>query len=175
MKPILFILSGLPGSGKTTLGKMLAARWNAAYIRIDTIEQGILDLCSLKVEDQGYGLAYRISADNLKNGLSVVADSCNAIGITRTDWERTAIENDALSVNLEIICSDEEEHRQRVEKRVADIPGLSQPTWVDVVNREYHPWTKERIVIDTANRSVDECFNELNGKLEVRHQRPISI
>jgi predicted kinase len=42
--PVLFIFSGPPGSGKTTLSQALASRVGAAHVRIDTIEQALRDL-----------------------------------------------------------------------------------------------------------------------------------
>jgi len=41
--PKLFIFSGLPGTGKTTLSRQLAQHVGAAYLRIDTIEQALRD------------------------------------------------------------------------------------------------------------------------------------
>jgi len=43
----LIIFAGLPGSGKSTLAAKLASRLAAAYLRIDTIEQGLRDVCGL--------------------------------------------------------------------------------------------------------------------------------
>ncbi|HHP0493126.1 TPA: AAA family ATPase, partial [Vibrio harveyi] len=77
--PTLYIFSGLPASGKSTLAKLLAARVGAMYVRVDTIEQGLRDLCHFKVEGEGYRLSYRIIRDNLELGLSCIADSCNPI------------------------------------------------------------------------------------------------
>jgi hypothetical protein len=70
---------GLPGSGKSTLARAVARRYNAVYLRIDTVEQALRDLCSVDVQGEGYRLAYRIASDNLRLGHSVVADSCNPI------------------------------------------------------------------------------------------------
>ena len=72
--PTLYIFSGLPGSGKSTLSQTIARQLGAVYLRIDTIEQGLRDLCSIEVEGEGYRLAYRIAFDNLCAGMSVVAD-----------------------------------------------------------------------------------------------------
>lgn len=60
MRPTLFILSGLPGSGKSTVSQFLAKRYDTLYLRIDTIEQGLRDLCHYDVEGEGYALAYKI-------------------------------------------------------------------------------------------------------------------
>lgn len=159
--PVFYIFSGLPGTGKTTISKILAQRINAAYLRIDTIEQALRDVCRVDVEGEGYCVAYRIVVDNLRLGMSVVADSCNPIESTRREWEGVARDADVPYFNIEIICSDRDEHRRRIEARNTDVPGLALPTWLQVQNREYHPWKKNRIIIDTAGRTEEECAHEL--------------
>lgn len=163
--PILYIFSGLPGSGKTTLSRLLAQRVGAAYLRIDTIEQALRDLCAFNVEGEGYRLTYRVAADILGTGVSAVADSCNPIELTRREWEQVALQAGAQYANIEVVCSDMQEHQKRVETRRPTIPGLNLPTWLDVQNREYHAWTVERIVIDTAGRTESECIDELIAQL----------
>lgn len=160
-QPILYIFSGLPGSGKTTLARMIARQFQAAYLRIDTIEQGLRELCGIQVEGEGYRLAYRLASENLKAGLSVVTDSCNPITLTRDEWEDVARSAQAGFINIEISCSDPGEHRRRVEGRVADIPGHRLPTWGDVVDREFHTWDRPRITVDTFGRTPEESAKEL--------------
>lgn len=164
-KPTLYIFSGLPGSGKTTLSRLLAKNVGAAYIRIDTIEQALRDLCSINVQGEGYRLAYRVASDNLNTGVSVVADSCNPIELTRREWEQVALAAGAQYLNIEVACSNAIEHRNRVETRPPTIKGLKMPAWSDVEGREYHDWTVERIVIDTAGRTESQCINELLSKV----------
>lgn len=163
----LYIFSGLPGTGKTSLAISLAHHIGAVFLRIDTIEQGIRDLCDFKVEGEGYRLSYRIAADNLSLGNNVVADSCNPIELTRREWQEVASSNQSIYMNIEVICSDIEEHKKRIEERKCDIPGMALPNWKDVEEREYDPWLEERIVIDTAQKSTNESFIELIAKLNM--------
>lgn len=159
--PFLYVFSGLPGSGKTSLAQLAANHLRCAYLRIDTIEQGLRELLSANVEGEGYGLAYRMASDNLRVGSSVVADSCNPLELTRREWEQVAREAGVRCINIEVICSDTDEHRRRVDTRAPDIPGMKLPSWDEVEHRAYEPWTVERLVVDTAGKSIEESSDEL--------------
>jgi predicted kinase len=163
--PILYIFSGLPGTGKSTLAKNVSKLLNAVYIRIDTIEQGIRDFCNFNVQAEGYRLAYRIAEDNLKIGNNVISDQCNPIKLTREEWNNVALKNNCKYINIEIICSDKIEHKNRIEKRKTEIDNLKLPTWEEIIKREYELWKEEHIIIDTANKTVEECTNELMEKI----------
>jgi predicted kinase len=158
---VLYILSGLPGTGKSTLAAMLAAATGAAHLRIDTIEQALRELCQLEVVDQGYRLAFALASEHLRGKLSVVADSCNPIDWSRRAWEQVAIDAGARYVNIELCCSDQVEHRWRVEHRSSTVPGLRLPTWAEVLAREYHEWSSPRLQLDTAGRTPSACLQTL--------------
>ncbi|MDR1019246.1 MAG: AAA family ATPase [Synergistaceae bacterium] len=163
--PILYIFSGLPGTGKSTLAKNISKLLDAVYIRIDTIEQGIRDLCNFNVQGEGYRLAYRIAEDNLKIGNNVISDQCNPIKLTREEWNNVALKNNCKYINIEIICSDKIEHIKRIEKRRNEIANLKLPTWEEIIKREYDLWEEEHIIIDTPNKTVEECTKELMEKI----------
>ena len=165
MQPTLYVFSGLPASGKSALSRRLATKTGATHLRIDTIEQALRELCSFAPGGEGYELAYRVATENLLLGNSVIADSCNPIALTRDAWQLVATVAGAACINVEIVCTDRIEHKRRVETRSVDVPGLKLPTWQDVLSREYHPWTTERIVVDTASRTEATCFDELCRKL----------
>ena len=96
---------------------------------------------------------------------ATLIDCVNPLPITRTAW-RTVAEHAGVSViEIEAICSDSIEHRRRIESRRSDIPGLKLPTWRDVVEHEYAPWTSEHVVIDTAHRSLEQSVTELHALL----------
>lgn len=160
---MLIIFSGLPGVGKTTIARELARHIGATYLRIDSIEQAIRDCQSIvgSVGETGYSVAYAIAEDNLRIGRTVIADSVNPLSITRDAWVQVGKAAPGETVEVEVICSDSLEHRSRVERRLPEIRGLSLPTWDEVTSREYHPWDRGHIVIDTANRSVEQTVKFL--------------
>jgi len=83
---MLLIFGGLPASGKSTISKCIARELSAVHIRVDIIEQTVRDVGFTEVHGEGFELAYKLAADNLALGLTVVADSVNPIGITRDAW-----------------------------------------------------------------------------------------
>jgi predicted kinase len=165
---MLIIFGGLPGSGKTTIARELARQIGAVHVRIDSIEQALLDsgLASRPINEAGYLVAYAIAEDNLSIGRTVVADSVNSLAVTRDAWLAVASRARVSAVEIEVKCSDTDEHRRRVEQRVSDTPGLKLPTWQEVFSREYHAWDREHLVIDTASRNIEQNVKMLRAALE---------
>ncbi|WP_349367942.1 AAA family ATPase [Salinarimonas sp.] len=168
--PTLVVFSGRPGVGKTTLARPLAARLGAAYLRIDTIERALARsvLAIDPAQDAGYVAAYALAEDNLRNGLGVVADSVNPIALTRDAFAAVAQALRVPLLEVEVICSDAAEHRRRVEGRAPDLPGQRLPTWADVRARDWEPWPRERLVIDTARLGVADALDVIAASVALR-------
>jgi predicted kinase len=147
-EPILIILSGLSGVGKTTIARALARVLDAVHVRIDSIEQ-TLRRDGVVVQGQGYSVAYAVAEDNLRLSRVVIADCVNPWPLTRTEWRAVAERSDVRALEVEVVCSDVGEHRRHVEARIADISGHRLPTWPEVVDRDYRAWDGPRLVIDT--------------------------
>jgi predicted kinase len=164
---MLIVFAGLPGAGKSTIARALAHEIGAVWLRIDSIEQGIRDsaLMPASLEDAGYRAAYAVAEGNLRLGLTVVADSVNPAALTRAAWRDAALRAGARVVEVEIICSGNHEHRRRIETRANEVSGLILPDWEATIGRDYRPWDRARVVIDTAGRSVAECVAAIRGAL----------
>jgi predicted kinase len=157
---MLVVLSGLPGVGKTTIARELARATGAVHVRIDAIEQALRN-AGREVQGEGYAVAYAVAEDNLRLGRLVVADCVNPWPLTRREWRSVADRAGVRAVDVELVCSDADEHRRRVESRSADITGHRLPTWPEVVGHDYRSWDGERLVIDTARLSVEQSIRTI--------------
>jgi predicted kinase len=161
---MLIVLSGLPGVGKTAIARELARSLAAVYLRIDSIEHALRH-AGLVVEAEGYAVAHAVAADNLRAGHTVIADCVNPWPLTRDEWRAVAERMGVPVAEIEVVCTDQAEHRRRVESRVPDIAGHRLPTWQEVLERDYRPWDRPRLVVDTARQTVTESVQALVSAL----------
>ena len=157
MAGLLVVFGGLPGTGKSTISRLLAERLGATWLRVDTIEQAMRDggVPGGSIGPAGYTVARGLAADFLALGQSVVADCVNPVPESRAGWRDMAARVGVRLVEVEIICSDPAEHRRRVEGRLADIPGLVPPDWSAVLGRHYATWDRPHLVIDSAQANPE--------------------
>ena len=155
MKPIIIAFAGRPGSGKSTLSKIISKELKAVYLRIDTIEEALSGIdAGMKV----YEVSRMIAFDNLVLGNIVVSDGCNYRKILRSAWEEIANKAKCKCLNVEIKCSDNDLRRKRLSERHYD---LSPEVIEQIMKEEYEEWDRERIIIDTIDKSIDECVDEI--------------
>lgn len=107
-----------------------------------------------------------MATDQLRNGLDVVAESVNPLRVSRDAWREATNRAGARLVEVEVVCSDREEHRRRAEERVLDIAGLANPTWEQITNREYEPWERGRVVVDTSILDADESVRRIRAAVD---------
>ncbi len=161
-RPVLILLGGLPGTGKSTIARLVAAELGASYVRVDTIEAAIDRAAGDHAETNqwvappGYVVGLAVAVDQLRGGLQVVVESVNPTHDSRDAWRDAGRSVGARVVEVEVVCSDADEHRRRVERRVSDVDGLVVPTWRQVVHRVYEPWSRPRLVVDTRFLSPEE-------------------
>jgi predicted kinase len=174
MQPVLMVIGGLPATGKSTIARALAIEAAAPYLRVDRIEQAIVTWSTLShpVGPVGYAVAHQLALEQLQLGSDAIVECVNPVALTRDAWPGTATTAGAALVEVEVICSDQAEHRRRVETRASDVDGLVKPTWAEVVDREYEPWSRTPVSVDSSIISVARAVQRIAAEVEAVRGRP---
>lgn len=156
-RPLLVVIGGLPAVGKTAVCRALLGERPMTppmtWLRVDSIEQALRRSGEMAPDmpgGAGYYAAAAVAGDVLSTGGDVLVECVNPLPITRRLWERTAVDAGSRLLQVELVCSDRDEHRRRVEQRVSDIAGLVLPDWQDVLQRDYAPWPEADLRLDTG-------------------------
>jgi predicted kinase len=164
---VLVVVSGLPAAGKSTIATVLARRTKMPYLRVDRIEHAIVSWSALShpLGPAGYAVAHELALEQLRLGLDVIVECVNPLELTRDGWCNTAATAGAAIVEVEVVCSDEAEHRRRVETRTSDVDGLMKPSWTAVMEREYEPWSRRHLVVDSATTSAESSVQLIRSRM----------
>lgn len=104
---------------------------------------------------------------HLRIGHTVIVDSVNPIVITRNYWHETAAHEVIDLVEIQIVCSDKREHRQRVESRASDVRGLVLLPWQQGLDRRYEPCTTAHLV-DASGRTLEQTLSQVEAIVQQR-------
>ena len=153
-------MAGLPGSGKSAVAEGLARVLTCAVLSVDPVEAAMWRAGVGR--DQPTGLAAYVvveilAAEQLARGHNVIVDAVNAVEPAREQWRRLAERTGSVLQFIEVRCSDETEHRRRLEERQRGIDGFPEPSWESVQARRagLDDWRDDRLVLDSMT-SLDD-------------------
>ncbi len=169
----LFALSGLPGAGKSTVAAALAHDAAAVVVSVDPIEDALHRAGLTASHETGlaaYLVAEVVARESLTLGHPVVVDAANYVEEARRMWRDLAQECAAELTWVEVVCSDEALHRQRLAARDRGFDASLEPSWENVRARraDTAPWSAADqdilVRIDTA-RPLDAQLGDLTERL----------
>lgn len=172
-KPLFITLAGLPGTGKTTMAKLLARKLSLVYLRLDCIEVPFYRYNATSgSKGEGYDAIVNLARENLNLGLGVIADTVNPLHLTRKLFRDLAKESNANLLQLELKTKNLLLHKKRIEQRKADIVGHNLPTWNQVRKAEYEEWDESVdglatvIFTDNGEKAFSECLDTIRNYLD---------
>ncbi|QQR52736.1 ATP-binding protein [bacterium] len=160
----LIVLSGLPGSGKSTVAKAIASELHLPIYSVDPMESAIIKAGfdrSFKTGLAAYLVAETLADEQLSLGQTVIIDAANYVREAQEMWIKLANKHGAELKVIACICANETQHQERIAKRVRALHGIPEITWSDVEKRkvESTPWQTEHVVLDT-NRAFNATMHE---------------
>jgi predicted kinase len=168
----LIVVSGLPGVGKTAVASAVAARLNGVHLSVDPVEDAMLR-CDLpagwNVGVAAYEAVRTMAESNLALGRVVVVDAVNDSEAARDTWRAATRNAKGVLIFAVLTCSDVDEHRRRLEGRSRGFSRLPEPSWAQVLRRDYAPWTCEHLDVDTLTTSVSEVSDRICAYASARH------
>ena len=174
-------MAGLPAAGKSTVAEGLARAVGCAVLSVDPVEAAMWRAGVGREQPTGlaaYVVVEVLAAEQLALGHGVIIDAVNGVGPAREQWRGLAGRTGSALAFIEVRCSDEAEHRRRLEGRQRRIDGFPEPTWESVQARRvrFADWHDERLVLDSIAPVDDtvrlalEYLAEVSALAQARHR-----
>jgi predicted kinase len=148
----LIIFAGMPGSGKTTLARMVAETLRIPVLAKDRVQRVLRDRdLTDSTSGEGYYVILDLADEQLSMGVSVILDATFPLDHFRVVASDIAARHNARFCAVYCHCSDEAVWRARMEDRVQYIPGWTPVGWEDVERMRdyYQPWRNNALAIDS--------------------------
>ncbi|CAA9314656.1 MAG: hypothetical protein AVDCRST_MAG61-1996 [uncultured Friedmanniella sp.] len=163
-------MAGLPGVGKSALADALGRRTRWPVLSVDPVEAALLGAGIGSHQPTGlaaYNIVDALAEHLLRLGQTVIVDAVNAAAEARAQWVDLAERTEVRLQFIEVICSDTELHRQRLEDRRRQLGHLPEPRWETLEQRRAQllSWSGARLVIDSVG-DLDALVSELVCELD---------
>ena len=154
---MLILLSGLPGTGKSTIADGIGRARQIPVFSVDPIESAIIlggIPASFETGLAAYLVARTLADRSLDIGLDAVIDAVNSMDQARDMWRELAAKHAVELGIIECVVSDERVHQTRVASRERGL-ALAEPSWDDVERRrlEWTPWPERHLTLDAVDSS----------------------
>lgn len=152
MDNTLILFAGMPGSGKTTLARMVARRLGVPAFAKDRVQRVLRDhnLAASNTGD-GYYIILDMADEQLSLGLNVILDATFPLDHFRTVASEIAARHKSRFCAIYCYCSDDQIWRDRMSQRVQYVPGWKPVGWDDVQRMRdyYQPWNDNALFADS--------------------------
>jgi predicted kinase len=154
--PILFIITGLPGTGKSYLARKIAERLPAVIVQSDFVRKFISPKPTYSSEESAlvHQVARSLTERLLVTGCRVIYDATNLVEWHREKLYHVAEKTGVRLVIIQTVASEDViRTRLRQRHRTRDPQDMSDADWdvVELLKPEQQPIQRPYIVVDASD------------------------
>jgi predicted kinase len=172
-KSTFIVMRGFPGTGKSTIARLLAAALHAPLIDRDIIRQMAVHVFGElpQVGQFSYELMFALTREQLSLGLSVVVDTPLTYRTTYEQCKQLALEYQTPMLVVHCICPPEVQKR-RLEGRKGNVSAFQITSWEEWEQWKprFEDYDDEGCTIDTSNPMDDSLAKVMHSIHELHHQ-----
>lgn len=164
-RAILIAITGLPGTGKSTLAEALADELDAVHLNTDRIrhEKSQLGKYNKSTKSRIYNVMFEKAREALSKGKPVILD---ATFYTRA--LREPVDALASDLNIEAVWVEIRADQKTIQSRVAEERKYSEADFkvYMIIKKSYEPLERPHLVVRSDIMSVDEMVGKVQSQVK---------
>lgn len=155
-------MHGHPGSGKSLVARGIAGATGAIVLDRDVVKSTMLEYGhdDDDIAPVAYEICLRMAGEIARQGYSVILDSTAYYPIIRNRGRQYAEEANAGYYIVDVVCTDEEELRRRLDERDNKPSQIDAPQGDPYQQPGAEKIDEPHLLVDTCEQTIEQCVRQ---------------